>query len=187
MILSRPLVLAPFTATMVLMAACSQPASNQPPTAKADEAADQNAASTPPPAVKPVDIPTKGGDGSPVELAVLTEGDISEARLSGELGCSFAADASTPPILMAMGNVGSNDPARGIVKVGDVVERVAAPGGFDGMVRGARFTGKGLQLLVAPTGVATAGGESPPVPATLTADRADGAVRVFAGLWQCGP
>ena len=187
MILSRPLFAAPFAATMALMSACSQPAADQAPTAKADEAADQSAASVVPPAIKPVDIPTKGGDGSPIELAALTEADIGGAKLPGELGCSFAADAGTSPILIAMGNVASNDPARGIVKVGDIVERVAAPRGFDGIIGGAHFTAKGLQLRVALTGSAAGGGESPPVPATLTADRADGAVRVFAGLWQCGP
>lgn len=45
----------------------------------------------------------------------------------------------------------------------------------------------GLELRVALTGPAQGEGESPPRPATLTADRADGARRVFAGLWQCGP
>lgn len=166
------------------LAACSQPAADQPAAQPEKSAA---ASGDLPPPIKPVDIPTKGGDGSPIDLAGLTPADVSAAKLPGELGCSFAADAATPPILVAMGDVASSDPARGIVKVGTTIERVASPGGFDGMTKGARFTGKGLQLRLALTGTATGGGESPPSPATLTADRADGAVRVFAGEWRCGP
>lgn len=185
MILSRPLLAAPAVAAMMLMTACSQPAADQAPSSKAVE--EKVASDALPPPIKPLDIPTKGGDGSPIELGALTEADISGAKLPGELGCSFAADAATPPILVAMGDVASSDPARGIVKVGTTVERIASPGGFDGMTKGARFTGKGLQLRLALTGPASGEGESPPSPATLTADRADGAVRVFAGLWTCGP
>lgn len=187
MTLSRPLRILPAVAAVALLAACSEPTADRTP-APAPDAADQAAAdAAPPPPIKPVDIPTRGGDGSPIEFTALTDADISGAKLPGELGCSFVADASTPPILIAKGNVASSDPARGIVKVGDVVERFAAPGGFDAMTTGARFTGKGLQLRIALTGPAQGGGESPPRPATLTADRADGAQRVFAGLWTCGP
>jgi hypothetical protein len=184
MTFSRPLLAAPAAAAMMLVAACSQPAADQSAAQPEKSAA---ASDDLPPPIKPVDIPTKGGDGSPIDLAGLTPADVSAAKLPGELGCSFAADAATPPILVAMGDVASSDPARGIVKVGTTIERVASPGGFDGMTKGARFTGKGLQLRLALTGPATGGGESPPSPATLTADRADGAVRVFAGVWTCGP
>lgn len=186
MTLSRPLRAAPTALALLLVAACSQPAADQ-AKAPSPDAADKSAASDLPPPIKPVDIPTKGGDGSPIELGGLTPADVSAAKLPGELGCSFAADAATPPILVAMGDAASSDPARGIVKLGTSIESVASPGGFDGMTKGARFTGKGLQLRLALTGPATGGGESPPTPATLTADRADGAVRVFAGEWRCGP
>ncbi|WP_218668012.1 hypothetical protein, partial [Sphingopyxis sp. KK2] len=171
-----------------LMAACSEPAADRAP-APTPEPTDKSADATDslPPPIKPVDIPTKGGDGSPIELAALTEADISGAKLPGELACSFAADAATPPILLAKGNAASSDPARGVAKIGDTVELFASPGGFDGMTKGARFTGKGMQLRIALTGPVQGGGESPPSPATLTADRADGAVRVFAGVWTCGP
>ena len=103
------------------------------------------------------------------------------------MGCNFAADAATPPILIAKGNVASQDPARGIVKVGDTIASIAVTGGYDAMVDGANFYSEGLQLRVALTGAAQGGGESPPRPATLTLNRADGARRVIAGLWQCGP
>lgn len=130
---------------------------------------------------------TIGGDGSAIELGLLTAEDIDGAALEGELACSFSATADEPPLLFASGNVASGDPSRGVVKVAGYVELVAAAGGFDAMLRGTRFSGAGKVILVELTGPATGGGESPPNPATLTYQRADGAERMFAGQWQCGP
>ena len=180
----------PATAITLALAACSQPAETEKaPTASYDGDVVPEGKSAEPavPAIKPVDIPTRGGDGSPIELAALTEADVSGAKLKGELACSFAADEAAQPILLAQGNVASSDPSRGIVKVSDTVEAVSANGGFDAMAKGTKFFSKGLQLRVALVGPAQGGGESPPRPATLTADRTDGAQRVFAGLWRCGP
>lgn len=180
----------PATAIALSLAACSQPSeTDKAATASYDgEAApDAKAADMAPPAIKPTDVPTRGGDGSPIELAMLSEADVSGANLEGELACSFAAEEGAQPILLAQGDVASQDPSRGIVKVGDTIETVSANGGFDAMAKGTKFFAKGLELRVALTGPAQGGGESPPRPATLTADRADGAQRVFAGLWQCGP
>ncbi len=129
---------------------------------------------------------TVGGDGSEIMLAHLSSADIDGAALTGELGCSFAI-ADAPLLLLAMGNVASQEPSRGIVKVGDYVEVVAAPGGFDGMLKGATFSGAGKTIRIALTGPVTGSGESPPAPATLTYDRADGARRTVSGQWQCGP
>lgn len=129
---------------------------------------------------------TVGGDGSEVLLMPLTAADIESATLPGELACSFSA-AGEGTLLLAKGDVASDAPSRGVVKVGDYVEAVAAPGGFDAMLHGVRFSGKGKTVTIALTGPAIGGGESPPSPATLTYDRADGARRVFAGTWQCGP
>lgn len=130
---------------------------------------------------------TRGGDGSAIVLATLSARDIGTAALAGELGCSFSAGAGKAPLLLAMGDVASREPARGVVRVGDYVEAVAAPGGFDGMLRGARFTGAGKTIDIAISGEATGGGESPAHPATLTYHRADGAQRSWTGWWQCGP
>lgn len=140
-------------------------------------------ASPPPPA----EGATTGGDGSAIVLSTLSAAEIGQAALPGELGCSFAAAGAAGPLLVAMGDVGSREPAWGVVKVGTYVERVAAPGGFDAMLKGATFSGAGKTVRIALTGPAVGGGESPPRPATLTYDRADGARRVFAGLWTCGP
>lgn len=129
---------------------------------------------------------TRGGDGSAITLGALTADDVRQAALGGELGCGFGT-AEGAQLLIAMGIVASAEPARGIVKVGDHVEPVGAPGGFDAMLDGATFTGRGMTIRIATTGPARGGGESPPRPATLTYDRADGAQRSFAGDWTCGP
>ena len=129
---------------------------------------------------------TIGGDGSAIELLPLSDADIEGAMLEGELACSFSVDAGGT-LLLAKGNVASSDPSRGVVNVAGYVEPVAAPGGFDAMLRGTRFSGAGKVVLVELTGPAVGGGESPPNPAMLTYQRADGAERAFAGQWECGP
>lgn len=130
---------------------------------------------------------TVGGDGSQIQLDPLSASDVEEAGLSGELGCSFATEEGAEPLLLAFGDVGSSDPAQGVVKVAGYVERIAAPGGFDGMTENPTFSGKGKTILIAATGPATGGGESPAQPATLTYQRADGAALDLEGFWQCGP
>jgi hypothetical protein len=176
----------PATAVALSLAACSSPTENDASTKTADGSS-RAVVDTLPPAIKPAGEPTRGGDGTPIELATLGEADLAGARLSGELGCSFAADAAAPPLLVAKGDVATQDPARGIVKVGDAIASIAATGGYDAMADGTNFFADGLQLRIALTGAAQGSGESPPRPATLTLNRADGARRVFAGLWQCGP
>ncbi len=166
-------------------------------TACSDQKAQDQTASTPPPAVgsetrtpatpapAPAAAQTVGGDGSEIQLSEVSFADMRANPTEGELACGFAADGVT--LLSAQGYVASKDAAQGLVKVGSYVERVAAPGGFDGMVNGATFTGAGKTIIIAITGQATGGGESPPNPATLTYQRADGASRVFTGTWTCGP
>jgi hypothetical protein len=129
---------------------------------------------------------TIGGDGSEIQLRQISALEIEEAKLPGELGCSFSTSEASL-ILIAMGNVASRDAAQGIVKVGSYVERLAAPGGFDAMLKDVAFSGAGKTVRIKLTGPAVGGGESPARPATLTYDRADGARRAFTGWWNCGP
>ena len=129
---------------------------------------------------------TVGGDGSQIQLEELTQEDVEGADLSGELVCNFLGDGALP-LLYATGVVASDDPAQGVVKVSGYVERIAAPGGFEGITDDPTFTGQGKTISIAMTGPATGEGESPARPATLTYERADGASREFDGLWQCGP
>jgi hypothetical protein len=172
-----------------LIAGCSDPASDaeykaaEPlstqPSAEASTGAGKQESDSP-------SEQTRGGDGSEITLNALTEGDMGEANLAGELGCSFTT-ADGEVLLIAMGNVASSDAAQGVVKVAGYVERVSAPGGFDGMTKSPTFSGKGKTVHIELTGEPTEGGESPPRPATLTYDRADGAQRDWQGEWRCGP
>ena len=168
------------SATVLALAACSPPAA--PPEAPPTPAVE---AAPAPQRAPQADSPTVGGDGSPIRLNPISADEVRKADLPGELGCSFAAGSG--PLLIASGDVASQEPAFGIVKVGDYVERVAARGGFNGMVGGAAFSGRGKTVVVALTGPPTASGESPPSPAILTYERADGASRAIQGEWTCGP
>lgn len=163
-------------------AASAGPSAPDQPAASATGQAPPAQRAPAPPAVPGATI---GGDGSSIELATLSSADLDALTLGGELACAFSVDGDT--LLLAKGDVASNEPARGVVKPGGHVEAVTAPGGFDAMLRGARFQGAGKTIDIEPTGPASAGGESPPSPATLTYHRADGATRVLAGQWQCGP
>ncbi len=176
-------------ASMVLLVACGRE-----PTPDAGV----EAAPVPPPqptAVAPpvdggsdgpaADSDTIGGDGSAIQLDPLDGQDVADAALPGELSCGFLRDGAS--LLYAIGTVASEDPALGLVKVSGVVEQVRAPGGYDGILDNPTFTGRGMTLRIRTTGPAIGGGESPPRPATLTYQRADGASRSFEGQWQCGP
>lgn len=188
------LPLASILALGLALAACAD-ADPQQPSSEARETAEGAKApplppravdAAPPAAAAPAASATTGGDGSAIRLSPLSGAEIESANLAGELGCHFAT-VDAAPLLVAKGNVASRDPAFGLVKIGDYVERVAAPGGFDAMAAGTTFSGRGTTIRIALTGAATGNGESPPRPATLTFNRADGAQRVFTGLWQCGP
>lgn len=178
----------------LLLAGCSDPdgvtedASTPGQTNNTGAAAGNVEATTPVAAsASPADAEaTTGGDGSSIVLSPLSQADMRAVNLAGELGCAFSTSGSSP-ILVAMGNVASREAAQGVVKVGSSVERVAAPGGFDAMLKGVTFSGAGKTIRITVTGPARGGGESPPSPAELTYDRADGAQRTYAGEWTCGP
>ncbi|MFV0624035.1 hypothetical protein ACBY01_08520 [Sphingomonas sp. ac-8] len=130
---------------------------------------------------------TTGGDGSDIRLSALSTSDISGAKLDGELACSFAGRDGAA-LLHAAGNVGSSERAFGVVKLGDTVESVSAPGGYDGMLRGTTFSGRGKTLRIGlGSEESKQGGESPPRAATLTFQRMDRASRSYPGTWTCGP
>ncbi|MDP2212517.1 hypothetical protein [Phenylobacterium sp.] len=181
MIWFRPAIrFSPF-AVVLALAACSPGAEEDTPTPTPSPAEAPATAAPPGP-----DAETVGGDGSAIDLQVLTTEDLSAETLPGELTCSFSG-ADDQLLLLARGDVASGEPAVGVVKVSGYVERIAAPGGYDAMLDGANFAGRGKTVLVEVTGPAQGGGESPPRPGALTYQRADGASRLFQGLWTCGP
>jgi hypothetical protein len=177
--------IAPSMAAVLLTAACSGPEEER---AEVQKTPPQALEQAPPPPFSAVpEGGAVGGDGSPIRLSAVTPADLAANLLEGELGCSFSSEDGSRTLILAMGDVASADAAQGLVKVGDDVERISAPGGFNGMLKGAVFNGAGKTIRIALTGPARGGGESPPRPATLTYERADGASRTFEGTWTCGP
>lgn len=179
-------------AALVLTACSQQKTEDQPAATPAAAVGDETRtpAVTPavpaPVAAAPAAGGTIGGDGSQIQLSDITLADQQAHPLKGELSCYFR-DKAQALLLVGTGFSGVKEPGFGLVKVLDSVEQVVAPGGYDAMVNGTAFSGQGKTVTVAVTGPATGGGESPAYPATLTYDRADGAKRVFAGTWTCGP
>ncbi|MFW2830737.1 hypothetical protein [Sphingomonas sp. ID0503] len=124
----------------------------------------------------------------PRGLAGLSRRDIETADLPGELACGLGVEGRDVPLLIARGDVASGSAAWGAVRAGGRIVRVSAPGGFDGMIRGATFTGAGVTVRVrVTTEITTSKMESPPQPATLTFTPAGGESRTYEGSWTCGP
>lgn len=114
-------------------------------------------------------------------LAPLTETDITEAKLPGELVCTFSAKGHA--YLYVAGDVASRGDAQGVVKLADSVVAVQTPGGFDGMLQGATFKGDQLAIEIKLTGAALGGGESPHHAATATYLLKDNPSRPLEGRW----
>lgn len=123
---------------------------------------------------------------SPTVLDELSPADIEAVLMPGELACGFSVD-SNALIFLARGDVASSEDATGIVKANGSVTLLTTPGGFDAMIGGARFSGEGVVVTINVTGEAAAEGESPPSPATLAFEAADGKAGEIAGQWTCGP
>ncbi len=125
--------------------------------------------------------------GASTKLAPLSEQDITGAKLPGELVCSFSVAGNA--YLHVAGNVASTADAQGVAKLGDRVEAIQAPDGFDGMLHGTTFKGDRLAIEVKLNGDAEGGGggESPHHAATATYLLEDNPSRTLEGRWQCGP
>lgn len=182
---------------VILLVACNDQGSTQgEPRAPAtvDAAAKPPAASSPVVAPKE-DVPapvddgaTRGGDGSSIGLLPLSAEQVDGADLSGELACSFA-DVSAATLLLARADVVPDGMVVGVVNHNGYVETLAngRAGGFNDLLDGITLMGKGLTLRLARGAAMPTGGESTQHAATLTAQRADGAERDYAGMWTCGP
>lgn len=125
-------------------------------------------------------------------VRALLPDEVAQADLGGELGCSFTEGTRPAPLLVATGMVDDPEGTAQAIGGGDgaplrleAVER----GGFDAMLNGAEFAGKGFAYRVHLTGAdaAGAGGESPARPATLTVTAPWGKRAVLQGRWTCGP
>jgi hypothetical protein len=115
--------------------------------------------------------------------------DIAGAALSGELACSFSQRGAEGPLLVAAADVRDAARAEGVLRLGPSVLRLGAPaaGGFNAMVRGARFTSGDLEARVVVTSQTAADdSESPPLPARLEIASPAG-TQAIDGEWTCGP
>ena len=166
---------------LLMLAACGEPPA--PP----QEPEPAPAAETSPPPAGPAPGGTMGGDGPQIELIALTERDLA-GKLPQELACSFSYDDSGA-ILIAKGNVDKTERSQAVISNGGVVEDLQSTttGGYDGMVEGVTFGGKGMTIAIAKLDRQETGNEQVAHTATLTARRADGAERVYPGTWTCGP
>ncbi|WP_170170638.1 hypothetical protein [Sphingomonas sp.] len=183
---------------MLASSGCSQPANIEDKTqqnAASAEASPANAVSSRDSTSSVAEVPSANDDraeagahasGKPdIHLDALTPADITKARLSGELACSFSRDGST--LLLARGNVGSSGPLQGVVKVASSVERVDASGGYNAIIKGGQFTGRDLMITIEVAGKPEGTGESPPLPAALTLVRSGSGRWTSGGDWTCGP
>ncbi|OLU35447.1 hypothetical protein [Pseudomonas sp. PA27(2017)] len=125
------------------------------------------------------------------KLSPLNESDITGNPVKGELVCTFSAGRST--FFYVAGNVATKGASEGILKFGDQVMKVHAPGGFDSMQHGNLFKGERVVAEVKlkekadqPEKAGTDGAASFPA-ATLTYIRNDSSMRAIEGDWVCGP
>lgn len=128
-------------------------------------------------------------------LEELSEADLAQTDLAGELACTFRRSEEGGPIFLGRGNVVDEAGAEGAVKYHGAVRKLAmeGKGGYDAMADGARFEGSGFTLTIATTGdeplaeepqVAM---ESPIYPATLTFTAPGEVERTIEGVFECGP
>jgi len=183
---------------LCLLVACNDqgsPQGGEPPSSNTVEVAAKSPAAPLPVVVPkedtqaPVDDgATRGGDGSPIGLLPLSAEQLEGANLSGELACSFA-DANAATLLVARADVVPDGMVLGVVNHNGYVETLAngRAGGFSDLLDGIVLLGKGLTLRLARGAATPTGNESTRHAATLTAQRADGAERGYAGTWTCGP
>ena len=127
---------------------------------------------------------------APTPRPALTAEDIEGARLVGELSCSFVERGVRAPLLIASADVDDAAHPAGVLKLGSSTLRLesTAAGGFNAMVRGARFTSGDLSAKVTVTSDAPLDdSEAPPLAAVLELGSAALGTQRIDGEWSCGP
>jgi len=132
------------------------------------------------------DVPPPAPPITTVALEPLAGTDV-QGQLDGELGCSFTVGDDV--LIIAMGNVDPTDVSEALAKREGRVEELdaTAPGGYDGMVEGASFSGGDLSIEVQTDLRNETGNEQVAYAARLTVSQTDGALRTYNGAWTCGP
>jgi len=147
----------------------------------ADEVGSAAAPSVTPP-------PTRGGDGSQIELLAVSAAQLETVDLQGELACTFEAPTHGT-LLLARADVLPDGMVRAVVNNNGYAEMLAngRAGGFNDLLDGVTLTGKGLVVRLERGAAESTSNESTRHAATLTVQRADGAERTYDGTWTCGP
>lgn len=145
------------------------------------------AGSPPLPPVEEEAATTRGGDGSAITLNTLKAEHVTS--LTGEQGCSFVDTNDGQTLLVAKGDVVPDERAFAVINHSGEIENLSTKdsGGYDGMVEGATFVGRGLTLRVTTDQERPGPTERVRHSASMLVQRADGASRTYRGNWTCGP
>jgi len=124
----------------------------------------------------------------------LTEADMQQVTLSGELACSFSQEQGGMPLFIGRGDVVDTAGATGAVKIEDRVRslQMEGTGGFSGLSDGATLSGDGATVVIDVTGQSPLpedpqiAEESPRYTASMTV-RLDDTSATVEGFYECGP
>ncbi len=141
----------------------------------------------PAPEPTPAPVPVTGPQ-------TLTEADLQQVTLSGELACSFSRDQGGAPLFVGRGDVVDSAGATGAIKIEDQVRslQMEGTGGFSALSEGASLSGDGVTVVIDVTGDAPLSEdpqiaeESPRFEASMTV-RLDGTSATVEGFYECGP
>lgn len=167
---------------LLALAACSDRPSQQEPTAPAVAPAPDSA--------RP---PTNGAQAINLAIQELTPADIEQAKIAGELACSFAPGQSGEMLFLGRADVRAEAGAQGVIKLpgGIRVLTMEGTGGLNAMNGAARFVGNDVSVEFALTGAPNLA-ESPQVaegspafPATMTV-RSGASEIAVKGVFECG-
>lgn len=133
--------------------------------------------------------PPAATQATPQARAILSDGDIEDAGLTGELSCAFTETRAAGPLLVAQADATAGSRAEGVLKLGPSTLRLTADkaGGFNAMVGGVRFISGDLEArVIVISGAPLDNSESPPLPARLEIT-SDAGIQQIDGEWRCGP
>jgi hypothetical protein len=158
-------------ASLAVLAACGEP----------------EQAPAPAPEPTPAPVPVTGPQ-------TLTEADMQQVTLSGELACSFSQEQGGMPLFIGRGDVVDTAGATGAVKIEDRVRslQMEGTGGFSGLSDGATLSGDGATVVIDVTGQSPLpedpqiAEESPRYTASMTV-RLDDTSATVEGFYECGP
>lgn len=134
------------------------------------------------------EVPSEAYNGE-ASLTPLSQVDLSDQTLDGDLSCSFVVDR-VGTVFTAMGFAADDGPAHGMVRAGGALHRVSTrSGGFDALIDGAEFegpdSGSDVEVEIDRTSDEPLDvGGSPAYPARIEIEWDEDEVTAD-GLWSC--